>query len=727
MVRLRIVALGACLVFLLAACGGDVGFDSGNPNPEQPGAGDSSSSSGATSSSSSSGSGSSGSSSSGATASGSSGAGDDSAQDGQGDSKPSFCSSPKPQSLSSAFTSAVAGGNACSTCHGVTGNGSIGPGLTRRDYSNFTFEAFEQAVRVGMAATGMPAYSAGQYPDQALRNDYEYFAHDTACTDGPVAVDPNPPTGPVSNSHLRTTNFQGSSCRAQNALQRPQLWRLTSRQFANSVRSVFGAHNFPNNFAWPDLGDAPTIIGMSARADRLLINSVNMDYINDAVELVVDRLLDHHSGIRACASATQPGCIDDLVDEYGPLLWRRPLNSQERDELLASLATVRHNQVSRDDQIGFVLSSLMLSHNFLFRYELGSQSGTNVDLSPYEVASWLSYSLWASPPDAQLYQAAAGNQLRTQQQIDAQVNRMMVDNRFRDNLVDFFVDFLKLDMVLTVDKLSSLNFSGNQRSALLQSARMTLRDRVSNLDADIMDVFRGNDFYVNNTIRSFFGLTGNFGSGMTLTSVSNEERYGIMSHPAFLAVHSNTGGSGIVRRGVFVLEQLLCAHLGDPPPDIGGQPLPSEVTPAQTSTRDLLFLEHSSQQNCIACHRIIDPAGYGFESYDTLGRFRTHEKIGISGGLPGGVPIDASGTLGSPALYHEIIFDNHIDYIQRLIETPEMRACLTRRMVEAMVGRPVGNSCDLEKVSHQVDYGNATIRELVLGVMHLESGRARTR
>lgn len=604
-----------------------------------------------------------------------------------------MCATPKPTSLSSGFDSADSD-LACADCHGETGTGGIGPNLHDMDFNSVA--AFESIVRGGQGV--MPAFAESDYSLSSLRNDFAYFTHDRLCSEPPE---------------------EELSCEATDDLLEPQLRRLTQTQFVNTITSVFG--NDYSAVVGKVFEDGIPTIGMSNNANLLQINQINLENIYSSVEAVINQLLSNQ--LSACRTGSGNTCINNLAGQYGPLLWRRPLTSQEQLAITNSLGQIRNQGANRQQQITFVMRSLLLSPNFLFRTELGTlqdiMPGDTTDLNSYEIASLLAYSIWDSPPDQTLYQLAEENQLTSQQVIDQQVERMVDDARFATAMMQFYKDFLKIERVLHVEKLPEVGFTDEMRGKLLQSAELTLLDRLTADNPDIMDIFYGNEFYADNTIASLLGLNSSELSGtMSAVTMNSQERNGILTHPAFLSVHASEGGSGIVKRGVFVIKHMLCAHLGQPPNELTEQPLPEGIDPQTTSTRDLLQMQHSTQSACIGCHQVIDPAGFGFESYDTAGRYRTTEK--------NNVPIDSSGVLAN-VVANSIVFDDHIEYVDGLLFSEEMRTCVTRRLLESISGQDIpADSCELAVLRDGTNDGNVSIGDLMRTMMQLESMRMRS-
>ncbi len=507
-----------------------------------------------------------------------------------------------------------------------------------------------------------------------------------------------------------------ASCQQQNGLLPPKLRRLTRNQFKNTVESVFDVDL--SGVEWPDFGDGIPTLGMSNNADTLRINTINFENVYAAVDTLVNRVLSGNTSFASCVNSNNNNCVDSALTTYAPLLWRRPLSGDETSQLRASLATLRAQDATIRQEMEWLLKTLLLSSNFMFRYEMGVAQSDVKSLTDYELASLLSYGIWDYPPDNTLYNLAAEGALRSGDTLEKQVRRMIQDERFAAVLVEFYSDFLKLDRILSVEKIADLNFSPDIRSALLNSARSMLGDGVSDLNSSTVSPLAGGEFYVNDVIAQIFGLDGGIGSGLSKVSLPANERQGLLTHPAFLSVHAKEGASGIVKRGVFTMKQMLCTDFGDPPDDLSEAELPPNIDPATTSTRRLLDLQHSSQPTCNNCHRRLDPAGYGFENYDAIGQFRLFEK--------GSVPIDSSGQLTVKDGGSQISFSNGVEYTQALLSTPELQACVTRRFAEYMTGQSLANnSCELTKLMDYTERNGSSIEKIIMGVMQLESIRMR--
>ena len=495
------------------------------------------------------------------------------------------------------------------------------------------------------------------------------------------------------------------SCAEQSALLEPKLRRLSEKQIQNVLTDIFG-NIFPSDI-WPDLEDGARLIGMNIMADALNVNSINFERLYDMSRAATLRLISNHSEIASCASGSSASCVTDLFNQYALRLWRRPPSSLESSNLLAELSKFGNNT----DRLEIMLNSIILSSNFLFRSEIGALTSGHRQLSNYEIASLLSFAIWNTAPDSVLLSAAAQPTPLTESQIRSQIERMLASSRARDAFVEMYKDYLKLDLLPSRDKDPALGLTSTVRNNLISSAEAMLGDNIDLMNT-YMDVFGGNEFYVNQQTETFFNVDT---SGNTLRpiTIDNSQREGLLNHPAFLAVHSTRNASGIVKRGVFTLEQILCREIPDPPADVSGIEPPENLNPATTSERNLLQMTHSAQPACQGCHSAIDPAGFGYENFDAAGRYRLTEKQNV--------PIDASGTLDTVGA-HVLQYTDSADYSRALRESPQMNSCVSLRFLEHYFGQVMDlNTCEVRKFQERLASGSQGVDDLIYNFALLES------
>ena len=492
------------------------------------------------------------------------------------------------------------------------------------------------------------------------------------------------------------------------------LRRLTPAQYQQTVRAALGDHYAPEDL--PQFADDLPTIGLANDAALLRVTKVNINSLYDSIQRVAARAVQAEPRLRDCVAKAQDPCLDELVDELGLALWRRPLLQVERQELLAARARVAQAGATRAQQLEFILQALLGSVHMLFRPELGSSlQGSAYALTDLELASALSYTLWSAPPDQELMGLALAGQLRDPDTLRAQARRMAQDERAALAFAEFFVDYLKLEAIFSKDKAQELGLTPQARRALFEQIKLDLIDVFSSPQASLLDPFTLGAFRVDATTASFFGVPVTSPTAQ-IVAMDPAQRLGILSHPTFLSVHAGVGSSGIVQRGVFTLEQLLCVKLGTPPDDISGvQELPPGFDPERATSRELLHVQHSAQAACAGCHQIIDPAGYGFEHYDGAGRFRMTER--------GDLPIDASGQLRLGEL--SIAFQDSVDFIQALTQSKPLRQCLASKYLTYALGVAPGQA-EQDAFAGRFDQSQGQLDALIEALIQTPSFTTRT-
>ena len=507
----------------------------------------------------------------------------------------------------------------------------------------------------------------------------------------------------------RTTDKTWSasaSCELSDGLLAPKLRRLSEQQVMNSLRDIFG--DIFSEDLRPNMEDGAKLIGMNTMADRLNINTINLERLYDSSRDLVSVILQRNSTVSECANNTSSAnCVTSLLEDFGLQLWRRPMTAEELGELTDQLKQFNTNKSALE----FALNSMILSSHFLFRSEMGTEKSGIRMLDNYEIVTLLAYTIWNSTPDQALLTLAQKTSPLTTTELQAQVDRMFASPKAEAALVEIYKDYLKLEMGLTNEKADELGFTDAVRAELMRSAELMLADQIA-AGETYMDVFSGNRFYVSRSVQSFFNVTG-AGDQLQATSISESERYGILNHPLFLATHSTLAHSGIIKRGVFTLEQMMCEPLGPPPTDVDSLGTQTDLDPATTSERILLQAMHSAQPACVGCHKYIDPAGFGFEHFDAVGRYRTVEKEVVQ--------IDASGILETAA-GTKLVYSNSAEYAEQLTGSTQMRSCVSRRFLEHYLSQELSaNACELRKYQEQLDTREHTVKSLLDSLIQLES------
>ena len=341
----------------------------------------------------------------------------------------------------------------------------------------------------------------------------------------------------------------------------------------------------------------------------------------------------------------------------------------ELDVLLSIFDLARENNLGYTASLSLMLKAVLVSPQFLFitpAAEVDSEESV-VPLDDYQLASRLSYLLWSAPPDADLSALADKGELHEPEVLRAQVERLLMHDRSRALFDGFGAQWLG------VGELESQTFDPDVfpqmtpaiRKAMLKEVRMFFQSIVR----ENQSVFRfvDSDYtFLNEPLAVLYGLEQTVqGPAMRRVELKNPNRGGILGMPATLASTSFPNRTSPVRRGVWVLEQVLGEHIPPPPPDI-----PDLEEQDQKITEGLTLRErtelHQSNATCANCHKVFDPIGFGLENFDAIGRWREKDDVGAAIDSAGKFPNGES--FSSPAELKSLLAARKADMARNLTE-----------------------------------------------------------
>ena len=327
--------------------------------------------------------------------------------------------------------------------------------------------------------------------------------------------------------------------------------------------------------------------------------------------------------------------------------FRRPVSAEELDGHVAIVKAELDAGAAFPDAFKTGMLSILCSKSFLFLAE-GDEDADRHTLDDWELASRLSYLLWSTMPDDELFALAEQGRLRDKTELARQAERMLADPRARRFGESFATQWLHLrkvgmfepDKTLYPDYDRSLETSmvGETTSFFNEvlARNLTLREF---LDSDWT--------MVNRRLAEFYGLPGVEGTELRRVSLpADGRRGGLLSQAAILSLTSDGTRHRPVHRGKWVLEAIFGRSPPPPPPNI--DPIPPSPADAPKATVRMKLEAHTYDPRCASCHRTIDPLGLAFENYDAIGRWRTHEAGMGTGDDP---PVDPSGTLADGRSY----------------------------------------------------------------------------
>ncbi len=327
-------------------------------------------------------------------------------------------------------------------------------------------------------------------------------------------------------------------------------------------------------------------------------------------------------------------CAHQIIGEQAHRAFRRPPEPAEVDKLMHLVSLAKHNGDSFETGIQLALKGSLVSPNFLFRIERDPWPSQIHRITDLELASRLSYFLWSSTPDDELLNLAEKGRLRETQTLDAQIQRMLKDERSETLVKNFAGQWLQLR---NLDKLHPdpdlfPQFNDSLRESMVAETEAYF-SCVMRENRSILEFLDSNYTFLNARLARHYGIDGVHGRELRRVELNNNDRGGILTQGAVLTVSSYPTRTSPVLRGLWVLENFLGAP--PPPPPAGVPPLDEKKIGLDLPLRKQLE-QHRADPSCAVCHRRMDAIGFGLENYNPVGAWRTED---------GRFPVDSSGTL----------------------------------------------------------------------------------
>lgn len=433
--------------------------------------------------------------------------------------------------------------------------------------------------------------------------------------------------------------------------------------------------------------------------------------------------------ILECEGEDHRTCITRFVERFGRLAFRRPVQTEEVDFLLAEIYPSRELDV---EALVDLLTALLNAPAFLYHIEVGAQASSTYPrtyfLTAHELAARLSYHFWQSPPDEELDAAADQGTLIQEGEYERQITRLIDDPKSRRGIHRFYEQWLQLNDLPSMDanreRVDFQRFAGQDLPN--ESLTGSLRAEV----IDFLDYYTWRQpgglselltsklsFARTPEVASLYGGPELWDGASAPPTHVEPGRSGILTQGALLV--NNQAVTRPVLRGTFILRRLLCSNmqLPDDQEDIVA-PAPEGVVSTRARYENLTQQPGSS---CANCHTMLNPLGFAFEGYDALGRQRSEERIfdSASGELVGEVPVDSqvdmsflageNETVGTPQELNVLLRDSHL-----------VEVCMARqyfRYAFAQLEDDQRDACVLENIRRGLDSADGgSLREMLLAV-----------
>lgn len=466
-------------------------------------------------------------------------------------------------------------------------------------------------------------------------------------------------------------------------------WRLTGQQYVNTVKAVFSsAQNVNNPF---NSESSPGAFNNNANGLNLgkLLTS-NLIAENEKVaQASVAGLVQTYPCL---ASAVDAACASSVVKGLTPKLFRKLVSAEE----LSSYSQFLMSSVSsygNTDGVSVFVQGLLLSPNFLYRYEVGDRITGYLD--SYEKAALISYSSANTAPDAELLSAAQSNSLQTREQIKSHFIRMAKKNNQYDVLIDFFRQYLHYDALTakTKDTNQFPDYNAQVGQALVNETDALILDLMRSGTGSIKELLSTDTIMVQPlTAKIYAGNYGSLQNGV-ITRAKDPSRAGLLTQPSFLATMGTPTRTSPVKIGKTIRMSFLCTKVPEAPP---GVPTIEEL-PASTYPTQRAKLAAHMKPVCASCHKYMDPLGLGFENFDAVGTIRTTEN---------GQAVNDSGEVTYTNSDIDGPFNGGAALGRKLASSEVVRACIMKNSFLYVTGQvnENGSECFVENVRRASNY-----------------------
>lgn len=495
--------------------------------------------------------------------------------------------------------------------------------------------------------------------------------------------------------------------------------RLNKREYGNTLHDLFGV----DSSIARDLPDEVLGAGYTNTLTPLLIEKY-LAIANDVLDksfspagseptAVQRRLL----GEPLAKGGDPKVAAQKVARSFARLAFRRPPSNSEVDVLMRVFALATENGKPYPDALRLMVKAVLVSPQFLFITpgNPNTDSNTNTKASPaiiplddHQIASRLSYLLWATMPDGELSALADLGKLKNTEVLVAQTQRLMKDLRSRALFDGFGAQWLGLD------KLEGKMFDAEKFPQMTPKMRLAMYDEVRLLFQEILrdnlhlkTFIDSNSTYINESLAIIYGMEQTIrGDEMRKVTLTNPNRGGILTMPGTLVNSSFPNRTSPVNRGVWVLEQVLGEHVPPAPPNVPSLEKQDKQKIANLTLRQRTEL-HRSNAVCANCHKVLDPIGFGLENFDAIGRWRSVDDsagtIDAAGVLPGGLHFN------TPAELKKIIADRKDDFCRNLAS----------KMLSYALGRQVEGYDEIivDKITDSIKKDDYRMQTLVISVV----------
>jgi hypothetical protein len=429
--------------------------------------------------------------------------------------------------------------------------------------------------------------------------------------------------------------------------------------------------------------------------------------VRGPVQVDLQALPESHKAIVFCTpdldDESRIDCARRVIARFAERAWRRPVDGDEVERVVEIYRLAYDRGESYEQGLQIALTTVLASPRFLFLVE-PEESTEDRPLTEFELASRLSYFLWSSMPDEPLFREAAAGTLRTNMR--EQVVRMLKDRRSDALVSNFTGQWLQLRKLggVTPDRDLFPVFDDPLRDAMRRETEAYFA-HILRGNRNVLELLDSDYTFVNEALARHYGLDGVTGDEMRRVALVDRRRGGVMTQASVLTLTSNPNRTSPVKRGQWILQQLLGTPPPPPPPEVAKLDESKEASDA-ASLRERMQV-HRTNPECASCHQQMDPLGFALENYDAVGRWRT---------MDGGFRIDPSGELIGRRKFADV---QELKAALTTLAAKKFTRCLIENLLTYGLGRGLEplDYCTVEEIRGRLATSDHGIHSIVFGIV----------
>ncbi len=394
---------------------------------------------------------------------------------------------------------------------------------------------------------------------------------------------------------------------------------------------------------------------------------------------------------------------EKVLNVFMSRAYRRRATQGELNRLMKLYDQSREEGQGFEVSLRFTFQAVLVSPYFLYKVEAPTALGETRNLTDFEIATNLSYFLWSSMPDDELFRLATRKQLSDPDEYRRQIARMLKDKKANALVENFVEQWLQLGHLEHFkpdpDLFPGVN-SEMQRDMAIET-KLLFTDLIKR-NASILDALDSDSSFINQRLAEHYGIPGIRGENFRKVSMAKYGRRGLMTQASVLTLTSNPTRTSPVKRGKWILENLLGED--PPPPDPAAMQLEDQAE-LQGTLRQRME-QHRADPACAVCHKVMDQLGFALENYDAVGKWRDLDETNT---------IDATGELPDGTLFKGAI------ELQETVKTKmkdQFVRCMTEKMLIYALGRGLEyfDECSVDKILAEIEPGGYRFSDLVIAI-----------